>query len=213
MPRRTYRPCERASLRRRSGLLSGQRLVLVLASHSVRLRGDKLREMFPDNLFLCIALHRLGARVPGQDVALGIEHKDGVVSYAFDEHTKEIAVFDEPIAARAVNVNGDWRGCHFYPRGMKPSDYLAKLWPHTISTYLLVWDDKEWNSVKDWIGVVERAVRKSHPRHGEVELPVSLKVPSMIEKSCADRYGWITFTDERRKHRVPRPVGPATKNR
>ena len=43
-------------------------------------------------------------------------------------------------------------------------------------TYLLVWDDSEWNSVKDWIGAAERAVRKSHPRHVDVELPVSLKV-------------------------------------
>ena len=30
---------------------------------------------------------------------------------------------------------------------------------------------------KDWNGVAERAVRKSHPRHEDVELPVSLKVP------------------------------------
>ena len=40
----------------------------------------------------------------------------------------------------------------------------------------LYWDDKEWNSVKDWIRVAERAVRKSHPRHGDVELPATLKV-------------------------------------
>ena len=30
---------------------------------------------------------------------------------------------------------------------------------------------------KDWNGVAERAVRKSHPRHEDVELPVSLKLP------------------------------------
>jgi hypothetical protein len=42
--------------------------------------------------------------------------------------------------------------------------------------YLLVWDDKEWNSVKDWIRVAEAAVRKSHPKHGMIELPSSLKV-------------------------------------
>ncbi len=27
--------------------------------------------------------------------------------------------------------------------------------------YLLVWDDQEWNFVKDWIRVAETAVRKS----------------------------------------------------
>jgi hypothetical protein len=49
--------------------------------------------------------------------------------------------------------------------------------PYCAVAYLLTWDDEEWNSVKDWIGVAERAVRKSHPRHGDVELPVTLKVP------------------------------------
>jgi hypothetical protein len=49
--------------------------------------------------------------------------------------------------------------------------------PYCAQTYLLVWEDKEWNSVKDWIGVAERAVRRSQPKHSDVELPVSLKVP------------------------------------
>jgi hypothetical protein len=43
--------------------------------------------------------------------------------------------------------------------------------------YLLVWDDKEWNYVKDWIHLVEFAVRKSHPLHAEFELPATLKKP------------------------------------
>jgi hypothetical protein len=42
--------------------------------------------------------------------------------------------------------------------------------------YLLVWDDKEWNSVKDWIRVAEAAVRRSHRLHGDIELPPTLKV-------------------------------------
>jgi hypothetical protein len=41
--------------------------------------------------------------------------------------------------------------------------------------YLLVCDDCEWNSVKDWIRVAERAVRESHPRYRQIELPVRLK--------------------------------------
>jgi hypothetical protein len=48
---------------------------------------------------------------------------------------------------------------------------------HCGHNYLLVWDDKEWNYVKDWIDLAEFAVRKSHPRHGEVELPPTLKKP------------------------------------
>jgi hypothetical protein len=43
--------------------------------------------------------------------------------------------------------------------------------------YLLVWDDKEWNYVKDWIHLAEFAVRKSHPLHAKIELPASLKKP------------------------------------
>jgi hypothetical protein len=41
---------------------------------------------------------------------------------------------------------------------------------------LLVWDDREWNSVKDWIRVAETAVRKSHRRHGDIELAPTIKV-------------------------------------
>ena len=42
--------------------------------------------------------------------------------------------------------------------------------------YLLAWDDKEWNSVKDWIRAAAFAVRKSHPRHDLVQLPSAVKV-------------------------------------
>jgi hypothetical protein len=41
--------------------------------------------------------------------------------------------------------------------------------------YLLVWDDEEWNSVKDWIRVAEAAVWRSHRIHGDIELPSTLK--------------------------------------
>jgi hypothetical protein len=63
-------------------------------------------------------------------------------------------------------------------RKINPNSERPIQCPYCAHTYLLVWDDKEWNSVKDWIGVAERAVRKSHPRHGDIELPVSLKVLS-----------------------------------
>jgi hypothetical protein len=62
-------------------------------------------------------------------------------------------------------------------RKMDPNTERLIECPYCAQAYLLTWDDKEWNSVKDWIGMAERAVRKSHPRHGDVELPVSLKVP------------------------------------
>jgi hypothetical protein len=39
-----------------------------------------------------------------------------------------------------------------------------------------VWNDQEWNSVKDWIRIAETAVRKSHRRRGEIELPSTLKI-------------------------------------
>ena len=48
--------------------------------------------------------------------------------------------------------------------------------PYCSQRYLLVWDDKEWNSVKDWIRVAEAAVRKSHRAHGDIALPLTLKV-------------------------------------
>src|SRR5258708_33807456 len=48
--------------------------------------------------------------------------------------------------------------------------------PYCSQKYLLVWDDQEWNSVKDWIRVAEAAVRKSHRAHGDIALPLTLKV-------------------------------------
>ena len=48
---------------------------------------------------------------------------------------------------------------------------------HCGQKYLLVWDDKEWNYVKDLIHLAEVVVRKSHPKHGDVELPATLKKP------------------------------------
>ena len=43
--------------------------------------------------------------------------------------------------------------------------------PYCPQSYLLVWDDEEWNFVKGWIRVTEAAVRKSHRLHGDIELP------------------------------------------
>jgi hypothetical protein len=48
---------------------------------------------------------------------------------------------------------------------------------HCGQKYLLVWDDREWNYVKDWIDLAEFAARKSHSSHGDVELPPTLKIP------------------------------------
>ena len=38
--------------------------------------------------------------------------------------------------------------------------------------FLLTWDDKEWNSVKDWTRVAGQAVRKTHLRHTDEILPL-----------------------------------------
>jgi hypothetical protein len=48
---------------------------------------------------------------------------------------------------------------------------------HCSQKYLLVWDDKEWNYVKDWIHLAAFAVRKSHTLHAVIELPATLKKP------------------------------------
>jgi hypothetical protein len=47
--------------------------------------------------------------------------------------------------------------------------------PYCSQKYLLIWDDKEWNSVKDWIRVASAAVRRSHRIHEDIELPSKLK--------------------------------------
>jgi len=60
-------------------------------------------------------------------------------------------------------------------RGIDPTANLIQC-PYCSQRYLLVWDDKEWNSVKDWIRVAEAAVRKSHRAHGDIALPLTLKV-------------------------------------
>jgi choline dehydrogenase-like flavoprotein len=48
--------------------------------------------------------------------------------------------------------------------------------PYCAQRYLLVWDDAEWNSVKDWIRVAEAAVHRSHRLQGDIELVPRLKV-------------------------------------
>jgi hypothetical protein len=48
--------------------------------------------------------------------------------------------------------------------------------PYCPQQYLLIWDDKEWNSVKDLIRLAEAAVRRSHRLHGDIDLAPTLKV-------------------------------------
>ena len=47
---------------------------------------------------------------------------------------------------------------------------------HCAQKYLLVWDDKEWNYVKDWIHLAEPPFEKSYVKHGDIGVPMSLKV-------------------------------------
>ena len=44
--------------------------------------------------------------------------------------------------------------------------------------FVLTWDEKQWNSAKDWIRVAGQAVRKTHPRHtdDQLSLPATTKV-------------------------------------
>jgi hypothetical protein len=60
-------------------------------------------------------------------------------------------------------------------RKINPNNERPIQCPYCSQRYLLVWDDEEWNSVKDWIRVTEAAVRRSHRLHGEIELPSTLK--------------------------------------
>jgi hypothetical protein len=51
--------------------------------------------------------------------------------------------------------------------------------PYCPQQYLLIWDDAEWNSVKDWIRLAEAAVRMSHRKHGDIELPSTREVAAV----------------------------------
>ena len=62
-------------------------------------------------------------------------------------------------------------------RKINPNNKRPIQCPYCRQRYLLVWDDDEWNSVKDWIRVAEAAVRRSHRMHGDIELPPALKTP------------------------------------
>jgi hypothetical protein len=61
-------------------------------------------------------------------------------------------------------------------RKINPNNERLIQCPYCPQKYLLVWDDKEWNSVKDSIRLAETAVRKSPRAHGEIALPPTLKV-------------------------------------
>ena len=60
-------------------------------------------------------------------------------------------------------------------RKIDPNRERPIQYPYCPQSYLLVWDDEEWTSVKDWIRVAEAAVRRSHRLHGDIELPSTLK--------------------------------------
>ena len=60
-------------------------------------------------------------------------------------------------------------------RKINPNNERPIRCPYCPQRYLLVWDDEEWNSVKDWIRVAEAAVRRSHRPHGDIDLPSTLK--------------------------------------
>src|SRR5262249_29421173 len=66
-------------------------LPLALAGERVLL-GIEAREVLSDDLVRSVALDPLGAGVPRGDVALGIEHEDGVVLDAFDEELEPLVV-------------------------------------------------------------------------------------------------------------------------
>jgi len=61
-------------------------------------------------------------------------------------------------------------------RKINPNNERPIQRPYCLQRYLLVSDDEEWNSVKDWIRVAETAVRRSHRQHGDIELVPRLKV-------------------------------------
>ena len=61
-------------------------------------------------------------------------------------------------------------------RKIDPNHERAIQCPYCPQQYLLIWDDAEWNSVKDWIRVAEAAVRRSHRQHSDIELPSSHRV-------------------------------------
>ncbi len=55
------------------------------------LRRVEAREMLADNLVGLIALEAPGARIPAGDMPLGIEHVDGIVGDALDQHLEPAA--------------------------------------------------------------------------------------------------------------------------
>lgn len=53
---------------------------------------------------------------------------------------------------------------------------------HCEQRFVLTWDDKEWNSVADWIRVAAQAVRKTHPRHTDDQLPLPATTKVQIHR-------------------------------
>jgi hypothetical protein len=51
---------------------------------------------------------------------------------------------------------------------------------HCEQLFVLTWDDKEWMSVKDWLRNAVQAVRKTHPRHTDDQLPLPLTTKVQI---------------------------------
>jgi len=48
--------------------------------------------MLTDNLIGRVALDSSSTLIPGQDVAIGVENENGVVSYGLDEETEKIGI-------------------------------------------------------------------------------------------------------------------------
>jgi hypothetical protein len=54
---------------------------------------------------------------------------------------------------------------------------------HCEQRFILTWDDSEWNSIKDWLRVAAQAVRKSHPRHTDDQLPLPRSMKVQVYKN------------------------------
>src|SRR5687768_4628651 len=54
------------------------------------LLGEEGREMAADNLLRLISLEPAGARIPGRDIAVGVEHVDGVIGDGVDEQLETL---------------------------------------------------------------------------------------------------------------------------
>jgi hypothetical protein len=72
------------------------------------------REVLPDDLLGPVALDPFGPRVPGGDVALRVEHEDGVIEDAFHQEPEPLLAPTKgllgPLPLR--QISGDFREAH-----------------------------------------------------------------------------------------------------